>query len=113
MSMTAPSTARHRPWPAEPQAAAITTFDRASCSGRLSLLADGPLRIDAEPGLCIRVHDGCLWLPATGNAVGMVLSNGQHAELDRAGPTWAMAMRRSEIELDWPAPPAAEATARR
>lgn len=94
----------------QPKPTSIFPFERSTTSGHLSLPADGPVHIVAEPGLQICVHAGCLWVPATADAVGLIVSAGQHAEVHRAGPIWAMAMCQTEIELIWPPLPATGAT---
>ncbi|MCW5634645.1 MAG: hypothetical protein KIT17_15025 [Rubrivivax sp.] len=71
-------------------------------AGRLSLIADGPVHIDAVPGLVVLVHAGCLWLPRPQAQGSVPLCAGEQAEWRGAGPLRFMAARGLEIELVWP-----------
>ena len=101
-----PRAAAHRaPRPREP----IFTIDRESVVGRLSIVGDGPVRVVAEPGLAIRVHAGCLWVPDPAQQASVAVMAGESFTLRRGGSLLAMACHGVQIEAIWPSAAAAAA----
>lgn len=79
------------------------TLSRATTVGAFSLRERGPVTIDAEPGLVIRVHAGCLWLPHDELQCSVGVGAMEHFVVRRAGRLSAHGQRATEVELEWPA----------
>ena len=76
--------------------------DRSIIRGTFSLIADGPVSFNAEPGLVIRVHAGCLWIPGHQNAPAVAVAAGEQFVAPSAGRLTVRASRRTQVELEWP-----------
>jgi hypothetical protein len=79
------------------------TLSRATAVGPFSLCAHGPVAIDAEPGLVIRVRAGCLWLPHDEAQCSVGIGATEHFVVRSAGRLIAHGQRATELELEWPA----------
>ena len=75
---------------------------RGQIGGRLSLVEGGPLAIDAQPGLWLRVRSGFVWADYDGDSSRRPLREGDHFFAERDGRLWICAVPRSEIEIEWP-----------
>lgn len=75
---------------------------RGQIGGRLSLVEGGPLAIDAQPGLWLRVRSGFVWADYGGDGSRRPLREGDHFFAERDGRLWICAVPRSEIEIEWP-----------
>jgi hypothetical protein len=78
------------------------TLSRTMTAGRFSLCRRGPVTIDAEPGLVIRVLAGCLWLPHDEARCSVGIGAAEHFVVRRAGSLCAHGQRATEVELVWP-----------
>jgi hypothetical protein len=88
-----------QPWPTRPMFA----FSRATVGGRFSLSEDGPMRIEADSGLDIQVHAGCLWVPDPAKQCSVGVAAGECFEIRQSGELLAMGRRGTQVELLWPA----------
>jgi hypothetical protein len=77
-------------------------FTRATAEGIFSVVTHGSIGIDAEPGLVIRVHAGCLWVPRRDEHGSVAIGAGEHFVVDRASKLKALASSRAQVELEWP-----------
>lgn len=75
---------------------------RGQIGGRLSLVEGGPLAIDAQQGLWLRVRNGFVWVDCDGDGSRRPLREGEHLFAERDGRLWICAVPRSEIEIEWP-----------
>lgn len=75
---------------------------RATTAGRFSLIERGPVAIDAEPGLIIRVHAGCLWVPHHEEYCSVGVGAGEQFVVRQAGRLTTMATDSTQLELEWP-----------
>jgi hypothetical protein len=82
-------------------------LSRANTVGALSNFDFGVLRIDAEVGMRILVHSGCLWVPHEEDHCSVGVSAGESFAVARAGVINAMSTRATQLELVWPAPTSA------
>lgn len=81
---------------------ADSVFTRANAEGTFSLLEYGSIDIDAEAGLVIRVHAGCLWAPHHEEHCSVGVSAGEQFIVKRAGRVTVLADRGTQVELGWP-----------
>ncbi len=79
-----------------------TTLSRTTTVGPFSLRERGPVMIDAEPGLVIRVHAGCLWLPHDEAQCSIGIGAAEHFVIRRDGSLCAHGQCATEVELVWP-----------
>ena len=84
-------------------AAADPLFTRRTVGGPLSITVSGPIRIDAEPGLVVRVQSGCLWVPHAQEHCSVGVGPGEDFVVLHLGALTAMANERTQVELEWPA----------
>lgn len=75
---------------------------RARTAGTFSLPPQASIVVVAEPGLVIRVHSGCLWVPHHAEHCSIGVGAGERFVVDRAGTLTVLASGRTEVELEWP-----------
>jgi len=97
-----PATHRHRPGPEASRSADDIALKREQISGCLSFVDCGPLAIDAQHGLWLRVRSGLLWVAQGGDGPRRPLREGEHFFAARDGRLLVRAIPRTEIEIDWP-----------
>jgi len=78
---------------------------RDCVTGPLSLLGRVPVSIDAEAGLAIQVHSGCLWLPHHEDHHSVGVASDEVFVVQRAGTITALAERGTQVTLQWPSDP--------
>lgn len=94
--------------PAPTQDEAPPALDRATADGPFSLLHDAAVDIAGEPGLVIRVRSGCLWVPNCDEGCSVGVGPDEEYQVTRAGVFTAYGSHATEVELAWPASPAAK-----
>lgn len=77
-------------------------LNRATSGGSFSVVEYGAVRIDAEPGLVIRVHGGCLWVPHHEDHCSVGVGAGEHFVVGHPGRLTTLASRGTQVELVWP-----------
>jgi hypothetical protein len=87
------------PWPTR----LAFAFGHTTASGRFSLTQDGPIQIEADRGLVIHVHAGCLWVPDPAAQCSVGIAAGECLEIRHSGEWLAMGRRGTQVELVWPA----------
>lgn len=75
---------------------------RTTADGHFSIVDFGTLVLDAEPGLVIRVHAGCMWVPQHREHCSVGVGPGEHFVVPSAGPLTVLATARTHVELAWP-----------
>lgn len=86
----------------------LAQLTRSNCEGRFSVLGYGPVKLVAEPGLVIRVHTGCLWVPHHAEHGSVGVGAGERFVVRSACELTTLATDGTQIELDWPARSRAE-----
>ena len=100
-ALQTPETVRRSP-PAPIAAAQPIALDRDTAQGPFSFATHGPIGIDVEPGLRVRVLAGCLWLPDSAEQCSVGVGAGESFAPVDAGRIHAMARRGTQVELVWP-----------
>lgn len=77
-------------------------FTRSDTAGPFSLFEYGAIGIETEPGLVIRVHAGCIWVPNGDDHCSVGVGAGESFAVRGAGLLTALATPRTEVELEWP-----------
>ncbi len=78
------------------------TITRSNTTGHFCLIGNGDVSIAAVPGLVIRAREGLLWIARAGDSVEHIVRGGERFVADRAGRLVVTAIKRSEVELQWP-----------
>lgn len=81
---------------------ADSAFSRSTTDGAFSLFEHGSISIDAEAGLVIRVHAGCLWVPHHEEHCSVGVGAGEQFTVQRTGRVTVLANRGTQVELQWP-----------
>lgn len=98
----APTARAHRADTGAATASNDHALTRGQIGGRLSLIENGPLAIDAQQGLWLRVRSGFAWVRCDGDGSSHPLRVGDHFFAERDGRLSICAAPRSEIEIEWP-----------
>lgn len=81
---------------------ATSLFARPTAEGHFSIVDFGTLTIEAEPGLVIRVHAGCVWVPRHREHCSVDVAPGEQFVVAVAGPFTVLVIARTHVELVWP-----------
>lgn len=79
-------------------------------TGIFSMIGNGPIVIDATPGLALHVRSGLVQICHPDPEGQQLVQGGQTIVLDRTGPVELAAIERAEVRLDWPVSRAYRAT---
>ncbi len=77
-------------------------FTRSIAEGPFSLRDHGSIDIDAEPGLVVRVHAGCLWVPHHEEHCSVGIGAGEQFTVRSSGRLTVLATSGTQAELVWP-----------
>jgi len=80
----------------------VGTITQSNTTGNFCLIGNGDVSIAAVPGLVIRAREGLLWIARAGDSVEHIVRGGERFVADRAGRLVVTAIKRSEVELQWP-----------
>jgi len=71
-------------------------------AGNFSLMGNGPIVIDAKPGVILHVRSGLVQVCHSEEEGQQLVQGGQTFVLDRTGPVGLAAIDRAEVRLEWP-----------
>ncbi len=77
-------------------------FTRSTTEGPFSLREHGAISIDAEPGLVVRMHTGCLWVPHHEEHCSVGIGAGEQFTVRSSGRLTVLATSGTQAELVWP-----------
>ena len=77
-------------------------FTREQIAGNFSLIGNGPIVIDAKPGVTLHVRSGLVQVCHPEDEGQQLVQGGQTIALDRTGPVGLAAIERAEVRLEWP-----------
>lgn len=86
----------------QPSVPASLPFTRDEIAGNFSMIGNGPIVIDAKPGVTLRVRSGLVQVCHHEDEGQQLIQGGQTIVLDRAGPVGLAAIDRAEVRLEWP-----------
>lgn len=78
-------------------------LEAQSLAGPFSLIGQGPLQVEASPGLVVHVQAGSLAISRAYDAREYFVRAGKHFIAERAGPMAMEPLGRTELRLEWPA----------
>ena len=86
------------------QQSALTSapLTRDEIAGNFSLIGNGPVVIDAAPGLTVHVRSGLVQICHPEEEGQQLVGSGQSSTLNRSGPIGLAAITPSEVRLQWP-----------
>lgn len=99
---------------ANPATQTTPPLTRDEIAGNFSLLGNGPMVIDATPGLILHVRSGMVQICHPEEEGQRLVEGGETVVLDRKGELALAPITRAEVRLEWPlvqAAPLARSTA--
>ena len=71
-------------------------------AGQFSMIGNGPIVIDAKPGLTLHVLSGLVQICHPDPEGQQLVQGGQTFVLDRDGPVGLAAVMRAQVHIEWP-----------
>lgn len=83
----------------------VVVLDAESLAGPFSLIGDGPVRVEASPGLVVHVRTGTLSVRRIQDTDGHLVRAGRRFIARRAEPILMEPRGRTELRLEWTGQP--------
>lgn len=77
-------------------------FTRDEIAGNFSMIGNGPIVIDAKPGVILHIRSGLVQVCHPDEEGHQLVQGGQTIVLDHTGPVGLAAIDRAEVRLQWP-----------
>ena len=75
---------------------------REDISGRFSIIDSGPIQIQMETGMVLRVHSGSVQAVQSTNNNERSLAEGDRMVAERSGLLTVRSHARAQLQIDWP-----------